>query len=127
MGIKVKSTNKVQIVEMTGDITIGREQVARLVDLRGNRLDDVGETLRALLQEGHKHILLNLQHVRFIDSGGLGELIACKKRALEKGGDIKLLNPTKRVYDLFEMLQLTEVFKIFQDETQALNSFGGES
>jgi anti-sigma B factor antagonist len=67
--------------------------------------------------------VLDLDQVTFLDSAGLGELIACRKRTLEKGGDIVLLRPTGRVRQLLDMLRLTQVFRVFDDEPDALNSF----
>ena len=122
MGIKVTANGDVQTVEMSGDIRLGGGLIP-LMDLQGNPLDDMRDTLQKLLDVGHRKILLNLQKVNFIDSAGLGELVACKKRALERGGDIKLLWPNSRVHDLLEMLHLTEIFEVFQDESTALKSF----
>ena len=73
---------------MQGKITIGVGDVA----LRRQIFD--------LLDIGHSRILLNLVGVSYMDSAGIGELIACYKRVLEKGGSIKLLNPSGKVYDL---------------------------
>ncbi len=58
-----------------------------------------------------------------MDSTGLGELIACLKRVRERGGVIKLLKPTRRVYDVLQLTRLNEVFDIFDDERNALGSF----
>ena len=67
--------------------------------------------------------MLDLAGVSFLDSAGLGELIACKKRTVERGGDIRLLRPTGKVRDLLEMLSVTKIFKVFDDEPAALASF----
>ena len=54
---------------------------------------------------------------------GIGELVACYKRAKEKDGTVKLLNPTGKVYDLLQLTKLEEVFETFADEKEALVSF----
>lgn len=111
MALKVRDAGKVRIVDVAGDVTIGKGDVA------------LRETVQGLLAGGQALILLNLQKVGYIDSAGLGELVACKKRSAEKGGDTKLLLPTKRVRDLLVLVKLNDVFEIFEDELQAVGSF----
>ena len=123
MAIQVRANGDVQIVEMSGDFTIGTSSMARPLDLKGQRLDDLGETLQDLFDRGHRKILLDLHRVGFVDSSGLGELIAAKKRAVKLGGDIKLLSPSKQVHKMLVMVSLTQMFEIFQDEEAAIRSF----
>lgn len=123
MPIHVRSAGRVQIVEVTGDFTLGNSSLARPLDLQGRPLDDLGESLSLLFDRGHANILLDLRHVTFIDSSGLGELVASKKRALERGGDIKILRPGKRVRELLAMTLLTRIFEIYEDEAAAVASF----
>ena len=111
MAIKVRDAGKVRIVDVAGDVTIGKGDVA------------LRETVQGLLANGHSLILLNLQKVGYIDSAGLGELVACKKRSAEKDGDTKLLLPTKRVRDLLVLVKLNDVFEIFEEEAKAIGSF----
>ena len=80
--------------------------------------------MKDLFEQGQTKIVMNLQRVRFIDSAGLGELIACKKRTVERGGDIKILHPSGQVKNLLVMTLLTDVFEIFEDEEDAVKSFG---
>jgi len=75
------------------------------------------------LDAGNHHILLNLEKVSYMDSAGIGELVACYKRSKEKGGNVKLLNPSGKVYDLLSLTKLEEVFETFKDEKEALVSF----
>jgi anti-sigma B factor antagonist len=123
MAIQVRANGNVQIVEMSGDFTIGASSMARPLDLKGQRLDDLGEILQDLFELGHRKILLDLHRVRFVDSSGLGELIAARKRAVKLGGDIKLLSPSKQVHKLLVMVSLTKMFEIFNDEGAAVGSF----
>ena len=111
MGFKIRDAGKIQIVDVAGNVTIGKGDVA------------LRETVQGLLASGHVQILLNLRKVGFIDSAGLGELVACKKRSVEKGGDTKILLPSKRVRDLLVLVKLTDVFELFEDELQAIGSF----
>jgi anti-sigma B factor antagonist len=123
MPIHVRTVGQVQIVELTGDFTIGGSTLGRPLDLKGRPLDDLGVVLSDLFDRGQLRIILDLRHVTFIDSAGLGELVASKKRALERGGDIKILQPAKRVRELLVMTLLTRVFEIHEDEAKAIGSF----
>ena len=113
----------IQILEMKGDFAVGRSSLAKPLDLQGRPLDDLSESIRSLHDRGYSKIVLNLEKVRFIDSAGLGELIACKKRTVERGGDIKLLRPVGQVKDVLVGTLLTEVFEIYDDEDGAVNAF----
>lgn len=123
MAISVRTWGEVSIIELKGEFTLD-SGLPRPLDLRGHRLSDLGETLRRLLDQGVRKILLDLAQVTFLDSAGLGELIACRKRTVQRGGDIRLLRPVGKVRELLEMLSLTRVFAIFEDEAEALASFG---
>ena len=123
MPIRVRSAGQVEIVEITGDFTVGRGALAKPLDLRGRPMEDLGLVLADLFGRGRRRILLDLRHVTFMDSAGLGELVASKKRALERGGDIKILRPAQRVRDLLVMTLLTRVFDIHDDEAAAVRSF----
>jgi anti-anti-sigma factor len=123
MGVVVREDGKVAIVELSGEFTLGRGGFARPLDLHGHRLEDLGEILRGLLDKGNTRIVLSLEQVRFMDSAGLGELIAWKKRTLQLGGDVRLVRPRDKVRELLELTTLTRVFQIFEDESEAVASF----
>lgn len=111
MKVNVRKIGHVDIVDLSGKITIGEGDVV----LR----DKVTE----LLDNGSTHVLLNLEKVSYMDSAGIGELVACYKRAKEKEGTVKLLNPSGKVYDLLQLTKLEEVFETYRDEKEALVSF----
>lgn len=111
MKVNVRQFGHVAVVDLSGKITIGEGDVV----LR----EKVGE----LLDDGQHSILLNLEKVSYMDSAGIGELVACYKRAKEKDGTVKLLNPSGKVYDLLQLTKLEEVFETFKDEKEALVSF----
>jgi anti-sigma B factor antagonist len=71
----------------------------------------------------HKRIVLNLGDVNYIDSGGLGTLVALHTTAQNAGGTIKLANLTKRVGDLLQVTKLLTVFDVYNSEAEALDSF----
>src|SRR5262245_33525429 len=123
MSVVIRAVGDVSIVELSGEFTLGASPVAKPLDLHGHRLPDLGQTLRTLLDRGASRIVLDLAKVRFIDSAGLGELVAWKKRALQHGGDVKLLKPNDRVREVFVLTHLTRIFQIFDDEAEAVASF----
>ncbi len=123
MSLKTRSVGDVRIIQMDGDFTVGPGPMARALDLQGHRLEDLGTYLTDLLDRGHLKVVLDLSRVSFIDSAGLGELVACKKRIAERGGDIKLLRPLGQVHKLLVMTLLTRLFEVYQDEETAVSSF----
>lgn len=123
MPIGKKRLGDVHVISPSGDVTIGGGRLGTFLDARGQPLDDVGSEIRRLLDGGHAKVLLDLAAVRFIDSAGLGELIALKKRALEIGGDLKILRPSARALELLQMVRLTDIFDVLTDESDAANAF----
>ena len=101
-----------------------------ILDLRG-RLVAGGEfsVLRDAMDaiarqaDSDKNIILNLKQVSYIDSSGLGALIAGHGQMTEAGGDLRLLKLSKRSAQLLILTKLTTVFQIFDDEQAAINSF----
>ena len=111
MKTNVREIGHVTVLDLSGKITIGEGDVV------------LREKVNELLDADHKSILLNLEKVSYMDSAGIGELVACYKRAKEKEGTVKLLNPSGKVYDLLQLTKLAEVFEIYRDEKEALTTF----
>ena len=111
MLVRRRTVDGVDVVELSGKITIGEGEV----ELRR----EIGD----LIEGGHTKLLLSLEGVSFMDSAGLGELMACYKRARAKGGTIKILRPSGKVADLLSLTKITEIFEVFQDEGEAIASF----
>jgi anti-sigma B factor antagonist len=111
MKTAVRQSGNVAVVDLSGKITIGEGDVL------------LRDRVHSLLEEGKKNILLNLEKVSYMDSAGIGELVACYKRAREKGGVVKLLRPSSKVQDLLQLTKLEEVFETFESEKEALASF----
>ena len=111
MKTTVRTVGPVSVVDLSGKITIGEGDVV------------LRDKVHELLESGHKKILLNLEKVSYMDSAGIGELVACFKRAREKGGTVKLLRPSGKVEDLLQLTKLWEVFEIFSEEQPALASY----
>jgi anti-sigma B factor antagonist len=106
-----RQMNGITIVDCGGRITLG-EGSATLKDV-----------VRELLSRGQKHILLNLGYVNYIDSSGIGELISAFTTVRRQGGDLKLLNLTKKIHDLLQITKLSTVFDVEDDEAGAIKSF----
>jgi anti-anti-sigma factor len=124
MGISVAVEGDVRVVRMSGEFTIGGGGLMHSLDLRGQHLSNLSDTLRTILERGGRRIVLDLEKVTFLDSAGLGELIAWRKRTVEQGGDIVLLRPVGKVRELLVMLHLDRMFRIFDGESEAKAAFG---
>ena len=81
------------------------------------------DEVKKAIADGNKRIVLNLSEVNYIDSGGLGTLVALHTTAHNAGGSIKLANLTKRVGDLLQVTKLLTVFEVYNSEYEALESF----
>ncbi len=111
MKIEVKKQGKVCTVTPLGDIKLGEGDLV----LR----DEIHRQLAA----GCTMFVLNLGQVRFMDSAGLGEVVACLKRVRESGGDLKLAGLNQRVTDLFTLTKLIAIFDVYADERAAIAAF----
>jgi len=113
--VTMKSTTRqvdgVTIVDLSGRITLG-EGSTMLRDI-----------VRDMIAKGNKKILLNLGDVTYIDSSGIGELVSAFTTVRNGGGELKLLNLTKKVHDLLQITKLYTVFDIKDDEANAIQSF----
>ncbi len=109
--VSTRQVDGVNIVDCNGRITLGEGSVI------------LRDTVKDLLAKGNKKILLNLGEVNYIDSSGIGELVSAYTTARNQGGELKLLNLTKKVHDLLQITKLYTVFDVKDDETAAVKSF----
>ncbi len=100
-----------EVIDLSGKLTLGQGDSELL------------KTVERLLQDGAQGILINLDQVPYMDSAGIGVLVTCCKRAVERGARVKLLNPRKRVFDLLHLVKLDTIFEVFHEEPQAIASF----
>jgi anti-sigma B factor antagonist len=120
LGIAAKAS-KVNIKErQNGDVMI--------LDLEGNIITDesagaVRVIIRRLLAAGHRKIFLNMAQVRWVDSLGIGELIAAHVAVARVGGQIKLLKVRENIKTLLTATRLDTVLAIYDDELAALNDY----
>ena len=109
--LSARQVGDVSVVDVAGRITLG-EGSSALRDL-----------LREMVGKNQKKILLNLGEVSYIDSSGIGELVSGFTTVTNQGGQLKLLNLTKRVKDLLQITKLYTVFDVHDDEAGAVRSF----
>jgi anti-sigma B factor antagonist len=111
LDLKERQAGDVTILDLTGEVRIGEGSVA------------LRDSIRNLADQGKKKVLLNLAGVRYIDSSGIGELIANYTTISRQGGQLKLLKLTDRVQNLLVITKLLTVFDSYDDEAEALKSF----
>ena len=112
MELKLATRTKdgILVVDCKGRIVFGEESSL------------LRDTVKKAVSENNR-IVLNLGEVNYIDSGGLGTLVALRTSAQNAGGTIKLANLTKRVGDLLQVTKLLTVFDVYNSEAEAIESF----
>jgi anti-sigma B factor antagonist len=111
LNISERQAGDVTVLDASGKITIGDGSVA------------LRTTIRRLIEEGKKKILLNLGNVSYVDSSGIGELVSSFTTIQREQGQLKLLNLSQKIQDLMTITKLYTVFDVYDEETKALNSF----
>ncbi len=111
MKISTRQVDGITILDLSGRITLGEGSV------------QLRDSVRDLLGKGQKKILLNLGDVNYIDSSGIGELVSAYTTVRNQGGELKLLNLTRKVHDLLQITKLYTVFDIKDDEASAIASY----
>ena len=109
--IDTREVSHVTILDVHGRIVLGDE------------IGQLRDAVRALIAEGKKKIVLNLEDVDYIDSSGVGELVGCFTTVRNAGGELKLLNLSQKVKDVLHVTKLYTVFDIRDDEFHAVKSF----
>ena len=109
--LKERQAGDVTILDLNGAVRIGEGSIA------------LRDATRRLADEGKKKILLNLAGVKYMDSSGIGELIANYTTVSRQGGQLKLLNLTDKIQNLLVITKLLTVFDAYDNEAEALKSF----
>jgi anti-sigma B factor antagonist len=112
MKIESRTIGDVRILDCSGKITLGEGTMS------------IRNAVRDVLQSGPKNIVLNLGDINYIDSSGVGELVSTYTTVVNSGGQLKLLNLTKKIRELLIITKLLTVFETHDDEKAALASFG---
>jgi len=111
LDVKERQAGDVTILDMSGEVRIGEGAVA------------LRDSIRNLADQGKKKVLLNLAGVKYMDSTGVGELIANYTTITRQGGQLKLLSLTERIQNLLVITKLLTVFDSYDNEAEALKSF----
>jgi anti-sigma B factor antagonist len=111
LDIQQREHEGIAILDLKGRITMGEEAGA------------LREKVTLLAGAGSINIIVNLAHVDYIDSTGLGAMVMCSTTVRKAGGSLKLENLNRRNIELLVMTKLATVFDLFTDEQDAVNSF----
>jgi anti-sigma B factor antagonist len=117
MSMKVQITNRevdgVTVVTLEGRIVLGEES------------HSFREKLKSLLVEGKKKIVLNMAGIKYIDSSGLGALVAAHYSAKTQSASMRLCNLGGKFYEVLQITKLLTVFDVYDSEAAAVDSFQG--
>ena len=111
MQITERQAGPVTVLDLTGKITLGDDQML------------LKDKLQSLLHEGRKNVVLNLGQVTYVDSAGLGALVNGYITMTKDGGTLKLVNVTQKLQDLLSITKLLTVFDTYDTEEEATRSF----
>ena len=112
MQIEERTLGDVTVVVISGDITLNQGGDVTLKDKVGS-----------LIQQGRRKLVIDLGHVSYVDSAGLGELVRAYATTKNGGGSLKLVGVTRRVKDLLTITKLVTVFETYEDAATAVASF----
>ena len=114
MKLDLRESNGVAILEIAGQLTSGgSDQMLQ-------------EAIDTLVASGRTRILVNLSRVDFMDSAGMGELVASHRMVERFGGKLKILSASPKVQSTLSTSKLLPLFEVFDDEVEAIASFGKE-
>jgi anti-sigma B factor antagonist len=111
LDIQQSEREGIVILDLKGRITVGPEATA------------LRDSIAALSKASTINLILNLQHIAYIDSTGLGALVMCATTLRKQGGNMKLLHLNRRNIELLVMTKIATVFDLFTDEQDAVNSY----
>jgi len=109
--IEVRTQSQVKVIKLRGRLGLGES------------LDRTSATLTDLLAAGELYFLLDLQEVPMIDSSGIGLLVRYLTSVKQRGGSLKLLNPSKFVVQTLKLVRVLSLFEVFEDLQLAVGSF----
>jgi anti-sigma B factor antagonist len=111
MKIDVRMNGGVCVIAPQGDIRLSEGDL------------QLRDTVQRQIEAGYSRMVLDLGNVRFMDSAGIGEVVASLKRVRESGGDLKMSGLNQRITDLFTLTKLITIFEVHPDENAAVKSF----
>jgi anti-sigma B factor antagonist len=111
MEIHIRTSGSVTILDLSGNLIIGRSE------------ESLRETVRRLIDEERRCVLLNLSEVPTIDSSGIGAMIKSFTSLKEANGQFKILKPSRMARQLLTITGLLSVVETYEDERAAISSF----
>src|SRR5262245_11220984 len=115
MQFEERIVGDVAVVTVTGELTLKKSHSTMLHD-----------KIRALVQQGHRKVVVDVAGVSFVDSAGLGELVQTHSMIKNHGGALKLSGPTSRLRELLVLTRLTTLLGVYDDDQKAVASFGAQ-
>ena len=115
MTIQERAVGSVTVLDLSGKLVLGD----------GDTL--LKDKIHSLVFQGRKQIILNMGGVAYVDSSGLGALVASSVTGKNSGAQVKLVSLTKRLQDLLSIAKLLTVFESYDTEADAINSFAAQT
>ncbi len=112
LDIDVRKYSNVQVIRLRGDLKIGEA------------VDEFRRTVEDLLAGGDARLVVSIGDVPMIDSSGIGVLVRSLTTAKQKGGSLKLVNPSKLALQTLKIVGLLSLFEVFDDDASAVQSYG---
>lgn len=109
--IAEKESGGIIILKLSGRVTLGPESA------------QLRTKLKDLLSQGKKRLVLDLGDVSYIDSAGLGTLVAGYTSAQSDGGEVKLANLTNKFHEQLNITKLVTIFEVYNTSQEAVKSF----
>ncbi len=111
MDINVRKRGQVQLVQLRGQLRMGPA------------VDGLRQTIEELFVNGDTRIALNLAEVGMIDSSGIGLVVKFLASAKQRGGSVKLVQPSKFAVQTLRLVGVLNLFEVFDDDDKAVASF----
>jgi len=111
LDINVRKHAQVQVVQLRGPLRMGAA------------VDGLRQTMEETIGSGDTRIVINLSEVNMIDSSGIGLLVRFLASTKQRGGNIKLVQPSKFAMQTLRLVGVLDLFEIFDDDDAAVKSF----
>ena len=112
MTIEERAIGSVVVLDVSGRLVLGE----------GDQL--LKDRVASHLQKGNRYVLLNVSELSYVDSSGIGVIVASFLAARSLGGALRLVNPSSRLHQLLAMAKLLTVVEVCTSDEEAVESFG---
>ncbi len=111
MDIDVRNRSGIHVIRLRGDLRLGEP------------VDGLRQAVEEIVQNADYNLVINLGEVPMVDSSGIGILVRSLTSVKQKGGTLKLVNPSKFTTQTLKLVGVINLFEVFGDEEAAVNSF----